>query len=233
MASNIILVDIIGEIVDSMRATENITASVENSGVYTLTSVNSLGTEFIVIDNIEYLTTPIDGNSFSIEGVTGLDFTGKSWKALAPYYEHGHPVEIMQTLNSKNHDDYVYKKYPLIALFEDFPSDIDVNDDGLLEEANPDIAIVNFTDKNIKANERYNLNYRKVLFPLYYSFIQSCIDSKWVQTRGRKGFNHTRTNALYYGTRSDNGNTANKLSDPLDAITLTSTTIKIRDLRCN
>lgn len=232
---NIILVDLIGEIVDSMRETGIITSSSEVSGRYTIVSDNTFkDREVVNIDSVDYIVYDPIATQFEIEAITGLDFAGLEWKALAPYYLHGHPIEISNRLNQQNSGIYQYQKYPLVALLQDFDEEIDPDKSAVYSEANPNIVIINKTDENINVDDRYDLNFRTILYPIYNNFLRAINSSKWFITNDSNSvFRHRRREAPYYGSEEDNGNTANKLSDPLDAIKITDTILIIRDNRCN
>lgn len=229
MASEPVLVDLIADIVSSMRAKGDIEASSEIAGTYTLTSINELNiNEVINIDGVDYVVDYVTDDSFTITAETGLDFTGKSWNALAPYYEHGHPMEINQTLNEKINDTYSFSKYPLIALLEDVPETHSSSNDALYAAANAVILIVNFTEETLKSEERYALNFKTILNPLYYSFKKAVYDSSYFDIKDMPNpFDHVRTNKPYYGTESTGGNIANIYDDPLDAILLTNADLRI------
>jgi len=114
---NVILVDIIGAVIDSMRETDTITGSVETSpGIYVIDSKNGLKDfDYITIDDVDYQVSSVSDTNYTINSDPLLDFTGKTWKAKAPYYLHGHPLEIVNRLNKKNKGVYSYQKYTLIA----------------------------------------------------------------------------------------------------------------------
>jgi len=233
-SDSIILVDLIGEVVDSMRAIGEITSSNETAtGVYSLESVNELrNKEVVTVDGTDYIVTNVSDSSFTIKDVTGEDFTGKSWKALAPYYEHGHPVEINKTLMAKTDGIYGFKKYPLIITLQDFE---EVNSDVLdfYSTASISVVIVNKTEIPIKAAERYDLNYRTILYPLYDGFLDALYDNGGFNIRSSDTISHNKRDAPYYGSESPNGNTANIMSDPLDAIIINNLELQIINPECN
>lgn len=228
--SNIILVDLISSVVDSMRETNIITASNEvSTGVYEITSANTLlNNEVIAIDGVNYIVDSVSDADFVINAVTGLDFSGQTWKALAPYYEHGHPVEINNTLKEKRNGIYTYQKYPLIALLEDVNETHDSNETALYATAKATILLVNYTKKNIKSAERYDLNFRNVLIPMYESFKEAIINSNYFDAKEMPNpFTHDKINKPYYGTDSAKGTIANIYDDPLDAIVISNAQLKI------
>jgi hypothetical protein len=202
--------------------------------MYTITSNNELANnDSVSIDDVDYLVSNVTATTFDIEAATGLDFAGSSWKALARYYEHGHPIDITNKLMELNSGNYNYRKYPLIVLLQEFDEVKDVDRDGLYSIANPDIVIVNLTGKNIHVEDRYDLNFRTVLYPLYNSFLKQMSKCKYFLTKGNAVFSHTVREAPYYGTEGSSGNTANGFTDQLDGLKINNTSIKVNDNRCN
>ncbi len=234
-SNNIILVDLFADIVDSMRKTGTVTSSSEVSGRYTILSANNFSDRQVLsVDDVDYVVYDPTATGFDMEAanpVTGLDFAGKTWKSLAPYYMHGHPVEITNRLNNKNGGGiYSYQKYPLIVLLQDFQEDINA-DEYNYASISPDILIVNSTKEAIHADERYDYNYRYTLYPLYSDLIEKIKDSGYFTLIRSKDITHTKTDRPYWGTESGGNNTANRLSDPLDAIELNFSELLVKDTR--
>lgn len=228
-SNNIILVDLIGEVVDSMRAIGEITGSAEVSpGVYTIASVNELkNKEVISINSVDYVVRDASGSSFTIDADTGLDFTGSSWKALAPYYEYGHIKEIAKTLSKKNNDDFVFKKYPLIILFQDYEVKKDVGQGALFGTVSANFAIVNYTEPNLVSKERYDYNFRNVLFPIYDAFLEAIVNIDYFETSPNEPYvSHSEYERPYWGSDLANPN-KNILNDWIDAIELQNVELKI------
>lgn len=237
MASNtIILVDLIEEVVDSMRSTGSITSASEvTPGNYILTSSNTLkDKEVIGIDGVNYVVDNVSSGSFSISGEAGIDFVGKSWKALAPYFIQGVYDEIVQRLNRKNNNNFVFQKFPLIAFIHTKKGQSHKADmSGEYATANITLAFVNFTKRDLYAEDRYDYNYRNVLYPNYYSFLKQIAGSGKFRTSGNNVFDHDLIEDLYYGTNSERGNTAHKFNEPLDALVINNTRLIVNDKRCN
>lgn len=226
---NIVIVDIFASIVDSMRETSDITSFTEVNGRYTIASSNELNEDdAITIDGVDYLVISPTVNQFEIDADTGLDFTGKSWKAKAPYYMHGHPLEIVNRLNKKNKGIYGYQKYPLIALFQDFEEN--VNDDlAIYANTNLTLIIANLTRPEIKADDRYDRNFREILYPLYYELLNKIHYSRLFNTNSPRTINHTKIDRLYWGSQEGN---ANIHDDYIDAIEINSLNLQVIDNRC-
>jgi hypothetical protein len=223
-----ILVDLIADVVDSMRATNTIDSFIENSGVYTITSANELKSkEVIVIDSIDYIVEVIDENSFTINADTGLDFTGKTWKALAPYYEHGHILEIANTLKKKKDGIYAFKKYPLIILFEDHTYSKSTTDTAIFGTVPARIAIANHTNPTLNSSERYESNFRPILFPLYDKFMDALVSIDYFKTIPDKPYvDHDMSPRPYWGSNLP-GDNSNVLDDWIDAIDLENVQLQI------
>jgi len=72
---------------------------------------------------------------------------------LRPFYEYGHPIEIFNILAQKSESEtFKYKKYPLIALYQDFEEDTNTNRvivNGIT------IVIMTETKPEIEAKNRY------------------------------------------------------------------------------
>jgi len=230
---NVILVDIIGAVIDSMRETDTITGSVETSpGIYVIDSKNGLKDfDYITIDDVDYQVSSVSDTNYTINSDPLLDFTGKTWKAKAPYYLHGHPLEIVNRLNKKNKGVYSYQKYPLIALFQDFEEPIG-DDLALYATPSPTFIIANLTRPEITADDRYDRNFRDVLYPLYYDFLNKLYENRSFLLRDPRTINHTKIDRLYWGTSAGNNNERNIANDYLDAIELNNVELPVVENRC-
>ena len=161
-----IFVDVFGDVVDTMRFTGTISDSIEVSGVYTLTSVNSFNArESIVINDVNYLIISATPSEFVIEASTGLDFTGETWKSLAPYYMYGHPREIVNRLNLKNRSAVdKFRNWPLIYLRTDIEQNHGQYKNILYEIPSFTVYIINPTTSTIP-----HLKGLKIYIKLYYT----------------------------------------------------------------
>lgn len=228
---NIVIVDLFRDVVDAMRESGTITSSSEAAGLYTLISSNTFKEmDVITIDGVDYLVYEPTDSQFQVEAESGLDFAGKEWKTKAPYYMHGHPLEIVNRLNKKNKNIYNYQKYPLIALFQDFEETMD---DELVNYAtiNPRIIIANLTDPNIDASDRYDRNFRDILYPLYYSFLSNINYRNGFYITNSKAIPHTKIDRLYWGTAAAQGNESNLHDDFIDAIEINFNNLRIIETR--
>lgn len=132
-----------------------------------------------------------------------------------PYYIYGHRREISNRLTEMT-DDKVrkYKKYPLIALKLDIEEDYRA---GLLF-VNLNIAILDKTEKNYNAEERKELVFKPVLYPLYEKFMDALTNTSLFYWTGNKRPDHKKIDRYYWGTQDAEGNIKALFNDPLDAV---------------
>lgn len=233
MASNQnILVDLLGSVIDDMRYTDTIISSNETSaGVYTINSLNSLvNNEVVSINGSDYIVSQVSDDGFVINAETGLDFTGLTWKSLAPYYEHGHILEIANTLSEKDKANGVfsYQKYPLIILKQDYKWTRSVDKDAIFAEVLANIIICNSSDPNYKAKDRYDVNIRPVEYPLYDRFMESIFYSGLFNVSTiQNPVDHDGYDRPFWGSDINPNNTTNILNDYIDAIELQNVRLEI------
>lgn len=135
-----------------------------------------------------------------------------------PYYIYGHRQEIANRLLEMDNDKvYKFKKYPLIALRMDIPEE---KNNGVINYR-LNIAIMMFTQIDINAEDRYNINFRTVLYPLYEQFLTALRNSGLFMWAVNQDFPpHTKFDRPYWGTPASEKNVRNIFNDPLDAIEL-------------
>lgn len=138
--------------------------------------------------------------------------------AGSPYYIYGHRQEIATRLLEREGDkEYKHKKYPLVALRLDIP---EKNVDGMIEYS-LNVAIIEFTNKNFTAAERYKNVFRPTLQPLYEDFLLKLRNSglfTWGGNQERP--EHTKIDRPFWGITKPESNSDYIFADPLDAIEL-------------
>lgn len=142
-----------------------------------------------------------------------------------PYFEHGHPLEIINTLKEKSADDTLkFKKFPLIALFEDFEMD---SQSGVFKAGTKlNILFITDTDRNYKAADRYTNSFNAILTPIYTLFKKHLIRQRGIHVM-HKTIDHKAIYHLYWGKKGLYGNDGNIFDDHIDAIELSGLDIKI------
>lgn len=141
------------------------------------------------------------------------------------YYEHGHPTEIVNTLQEKTQNDSEkFQKFPLIALLEDFETDPAVGVFKTIAKLN--ILIITDTDKDYKASNRYTESFDKVLTPVYNLFMENLKKQRGVHVE----HNNIPVNTiyhLYWGKKGLYGTDGNVFNDHIDAIEIKNMNLKI------
>jgi hypothetical protein len=143
------------------------------------------------------------------------------------HFMNGHPLEIINRLVKREQNGMEYDKYPLVCLFHDFPEIQYAN--GTIDTT-LHIAICRATDPNLIADERYEKNFKPVLYPIYESFIDNLIHNK--SFIGYSPMKITKYDRLFWGSDKLIKGQANVFNDYLDAIEITNLTIKLNTLVC-
>lgn len=226
------VVDIVGEFVDSIRSTGHIDSGNEDSGTYEIVSTNNLSeNESIVIDDVSYFATNVTTSSFSITAETGLDFSGKEWKSEWPYYEHGHIMEVNNTLTKRGGSfNGRLKRFPMVILVEDIETTIP---SGVIEfEPKVTLLLATETSKEYKSAERYAKSFDQKLTPIYRKLVEAIILSRKTNTT----FKHLPHDVIYrpyYGkTNGIMGTITNMFNDPVDVIEMRNIELKIYKNHC-
>ena len=145
-----------------------------------------------------------------------------------PFYMHGHPLEIINTLSKKDkHDVQKYNKYPLIALFQDFTETVG-EDQTIRSSAELNLVIVMNTSQDYTAENRYDNTFRTVLYPLYDLLIKHIEQSGWFKDVDPGLVSHDKIDRLYWGRSGLYGNEANVFNDYIDAIEIQNLQLDMR-----
>lgn len=144
-------------------------------------------------------------------------------------YQYGHPNEIIETLCQEERSKTgKFKKYPLIALFQDFP---EVRGKVIGEDntVTLHLIIASATLNNYKAQERYDHNFKPILYPIYQEFLNQLDLSSVFFTKAPDLIEHTKIDRLYWGNKgiefTSGKETKNIFVDWLDCIELLNLTL--------
>jgi hypothetical protein len=142
-----------------------------------------------------------------------------------PFYEHGHPLEIVNTLRERtNNTTKRIEKFPLIALFEDIDTK---SKEGLFEfRSTLNLIIAVDTNPDYKAETRYTESFDEVLTPLYDLFIKHYLKSRKTFSEHRTVF-HEPIYHLNWGKKGLYGSESNIFNDHIDAIEIKNLDTKI------
>jgi len=149
------------------------------------------------------------------------------------HFEHGHPSEIVESLQKMTLTPYMArKKYPLVALFQDFTVKRGTRAD-LYGEVSVTVIIATLTDPFLNAPERYENNFFPVLYPIYAQFIMELSSHKSICIMNTATEpEHDQIDRLYWGKEGLFGNTANTFNDYIDAIEIKNLQLKIFNPTC-
>jgi hypothetical protein len=158
-----------------------------------------------------FLTTPA-GKFIKTEDRKAITAEGQT-DTETPYYDYGTWKTLTNKLLKKDQDkEFMYKKYPLIALNVVAPFEC-VNN---VYTFTLNIAILAFTDKNYTEQERQLNVFKPILYPLYEAFFNQLKGQGFSYGKGNlKRPEHKGYDRYFWGSDSDKGN---RFNDPLDAI---------------
>lgn len=144
------------------------------------------------------------------------------------HFEHGHPIEIVETLSQKDKAgiEFSFKKYPLVCLFQDFVEDVSNN---YIVSANLHIVICNSTKSDYKAKERYENNFKPIIYPIYDELF-----NQFQKNGDIIGYfpEHKKIDRLFWGKESIYGNKANIFEDYLDAVEIINLKLNLNKINC-
>lgn len=171
-----------------------------------------------IVDEIGLVVDKVSAKLLAQLQVFDPDITGV-------HYQYGHPLEIIETLKQMDEaKDYKFRRYPFVGLFQDFPEE--VGEVGFNSEPTLHLIIARFTQATYKAAQRYELNFKPVLYPIYLEFLEQLNFSKAFETYGVTNIQHTKIDRLYWGREGLYKNEGNIFNDFLDCIEIRNLKLK-------
>lgn len=147
----------------------------------------------------------------------------------ALHYQFGSYKEIANTMETREHNQRLkYKRYPLVALFQDF-AEIREAEGGIYGKVSLNLIIATSSSSNDKSEQRYINTFKPILYPIYYELIRQIEGSNHFQSTGYKGVKHTKIDRPYWGNDWKN---ANKFPDYLDAIEINGLELTLNNNSC-
>jgi hypothetical protein len=144
---------------------------------------------------------------------------------------HGHPLEVLASLEQMNQDSTTKdKKYPLIALFHDFKEKMNPRV-GIYADVTLNIIIANFTESQLTAPERYDVNFYPVLYPIYAAFMKQLTRSGYFMSYP-DGLQPDKWDRLFWGKDGLYGKEGNIFNDFIDAIEIQNLNLSIDQKIC-
>lgn len=149
------------------------------------------------------------------------------------HYSHGHPKEILEELvNLSKGMQSKFNRFPLIALFQDFPERMGAAP-GFYADVDLHLIIAMGTDQNYTAGDRYLKNFKPVLYPIYFAFLEAMKKSRLFEiTNGSGVFAHTKIDRLFWGREGLYGSEGNKFDDKVDCIEIKDLKVRIKTQNC-
>jgi len=142
---------------------------------------------------------------------------------------HGHPKEVTETLAEMTKNPTASaKKYPLIALFQDFEEDKSSD----FIRIRPQLIIATMTDKGLKAADRYELTFKPELYPIYDTFLEVIAKSGYFNEATVKQIKHIKIDRLFWGRTGLYGSEKNIFNDYIDCIEIKELTLNVKPNSC-
>jgi len=151
----------------------------------------------------------------------------------AIHYEHGHPLEIIDTLIAMSKNQTISAlKYPLVALFQDYEEDQGAKI-GVVSSVKFHLIAAIFTDSRWKAAERMTKNFTPTLYPVYGHLMKAIAQSGYFVEGSIETIKRTKIDRMYWGKSGLYGSDGNVFSDCIDAIEITNLQLSVKNLICN
>ena len=229
---NISIIDVVSDIVDSMRPQGGYTGATYDGTHTTVTASNSFKPfDMVMIGSIDYAIVSATSTTFKVKG----DVTGETtYKGLAPYFAYGHILEIANKLIriDKSKGVKKFEKYPIILLPLDVSSEYNQLF-GSFDYSDVTIYIANKTEPTYTAADRLEHSFEPVLYPLYESFMEQLrINPNVLQSDNTPFPKHTKIDRFFWGTQLNQNSTKNILNDYLDCIEINKLKISIKNINC-
>lgn len=94
-------------------------------------------------------------------------------------YTYGRSIQILEKLTLLNNSkDLKGTKYPLFALFMDFPENHGGNNGYPFTVKFPKISIATLTNSTDDPPKRYNATFKPILYPIYQEFLRQLVRHK-------------------------------------------------------
>lgn len=144
-------------------------------------------------------------------------------------FQHGHHREITSILTemSKNPTNSA-KKYPLIALFQDFE---EVRKGDFIN-VKLQMIVATLTKNTLTAPERYTQSFRPELYPIYDALLDAIARSTYFDEATVKQIEHTKIDRLFWGRNGLYGSESNIFNDYIDCIEIKDLKLKVKLKNC-
>lgn len=147
------------------------------------------------------------------------------------HFEHGHYLEIAKVLQSKENGNMTDKlsKWPLIALFRDFP---EKNVVGLYSEITVTLIIAKWSNPQWTSDQREANSFIPVLYPVFNALLEAIDNDSRFIMQSVQEVSWTKIDHYYWGSQTVLDKTPNIFNEWTDSIELRDLTLKINPQNC-
>ena len=228
---NIHIIDIISEVVDSLRDAAVITGITDNlDNTYTITTSDTgelANDDYInITDTLGYnfdtwkVSNLVTDTSFDIsnqvqETGIAIPLTFGVWKSNKPYFHFEKFQGEANFLTLLNKDpDYRFQKFPLIFLL------LDITEERTKTNINTNLTLyfITKTDATKQASWRHTNTFKATLIPLMNNFLAALADSIHSVPQPRRRYEYTYTEKYYLGSISPDQNSLNQAVDAIEIV---------------
>lgn len=147
------------------------------------------------------------------------------------HFEHGHYLEIAKVLQSKENGDITDKlsKWPLIALFRDFP---EKNIVGMYSDITITLVIAKWSNPQWTSDDRENNSFIPVLYPVISALFEAIDNDSRFKTQSVQEIEYTKIDHYYWGSQTVLDKAPNIFNEWTDSIELRELKLSINPLNC-
>lgn len=144
-------------------------------------------------------------------------------------YEHGRSIQILNKLLALNGGVATRQKYPLFALFQDFPESMGGNAYYATVKFPKMIigTLSNATDDN---QARYDKNFKPILYPIYWEFLKQIPLNGNIVINDPGAIPHTKWDRPGTTRAVDDPKLANNFNDFLDTIEIENMVLTFKQI---
>lgn len=183
----------------------------------------------IIGDIVAKLPTSKDGSGLML--IERLQQANQDISTI--HYLYGHPLELVNTMQEQNRDPGIdgeggkYDMWPVVMLFTDIPEVYDRGANDYNANVTLQMVIAYMTDKNLKAAQRLEQNFKPILLPIYEALMQGIMRSGSFAVQAQGRIPHTKYDRYYWGKTGLYGNSANTFNDYIDAVEIQNLTLRV------
>jgi hypothetical protein len=147
-------------------------------------------------------------------------------------YTYGRSIQILnklQILNQGVKAETKNGKYPLFALFQDFPEDNSGSNGYYCTVRFPKISIATLTKSTDQPIVRYDQTFKPILYPIYREFLRQLMRHKNIVGNDPDAIPHIKWDRP--GTQPEGDKMASNFNDYVDAIEIQNLQLTFRQIK--